>query len=98
MENQELENYTEITSIDQAIELVRQWHLERLEVLKHFLDIPEGTEVSMNGEADIPLTGDTLKGFLMGIIVGLDEFSSFPFHTVTEELGNLNMSPDEQAH
>lgn len=68
-----------VSETDQFIELLIGWHQGKVRTLEHMLTIPEGVEVSFNGEDSQILSGDLHKGFLMGLSLGLMELGSLPF-------------------
>lgn len=76
-----------IEDIDQFVNLLTVWHTEKVKVLEHMLEIPDGTEMEANG-VSVVLTGDMLAGFKTGIILSLMELGILPF--VSE--------PDAVAH
>jgi hypothetical protein len=70
-----------ILDIDHFAAIITQWHLTSIDTLKHLLLIPEGTEVTLDETSPQTLTGDLLKGFLMGIEVSLMEIDKLPFYS-----------------
>jgi hypothetical protein len=71
-----------ITSIDQLVAYIIQWHQLGMAQAKHMLEMPEGFESEYTDEegqtVKIDLTGDTLKAFRMGVLTGIDAFSQLP--------------------
>ena len=76
-----------IGDIDQFVNLLTRWHVEKVKVLEHMLEVPDGTEMECDG-ASVVLTGDMLAGFKAGINLSLMELGILPF--VSE--------PDAVAH
>ena len=75
--------YVEIQSVDQLALAFFEWHKRQLETLKHFQEIPEGSEVEIDGEK-LVLTGVVMKGFKVGLEMGRQLFAKLPIQ-VTEE-------------
>lgn len=84
---QEQPETIEVTSIDHFIAILSSWHGEKVKLLEHMLEVPEGTEVNYNGEGDLPLTGDLRKGFIIGLSLALMELGTLPFGCEYEEEG-----------
>ena len=76
-----------IEDIDQFVNLLTRWHVEKVKVLEHMLEVPDGTEMECDG-VSVVLTGDMLAGFKAGINLSLMELGILPF--VSE--------PDAVAH
>jgi hypothetical protein len=73
-----------IETLDGFVKALQHWHHNKVQVLKHIQTIPEGTEVSLDdGEPQI-LTGDLLKGMIMGLEVALQEMGELPFEAEVE--------------
>jgi hypothetical protein len=69
----------EIDDLNQFVFLLSNWHQDRINILKQMMEIPQGFEVELEGEAPMPLTGDLHKGFKIGLIVALSELGVLPF-------------------
>lgn len=70
-----------ITSLDQFVKMLSAWHSNQVELLTHMLEIPEGTDITADDGAELSLSGDLHKGFLMGLSVALAEMGELPFIT-----------------
>lgn len=71
-----------LSDIDTFVTALTTWHKKQIATLAHMQKIPNGTEVCFNeGKTDV-LTGDLLKGFIMGIELALIEMGTLPFVTV----------------
>lgn len=68
-----------VENIDHFIALLFAWHENKIKTLEHMLNIPEGTEVSLNDELNLELTGEAYKGFQMGLSLALIEIGQLPF-------------------
>ena len=68
-----------IDTLDGFVKALHHWHHNKVQVIKHLQSIPEGTEVSKESEEPFVLTGDALKGFVMGLQVALEEIGELPF-------------------
>lgn len=76
---QSLPDTIDITDLDQFVAIITAWHQNRVAQLEHLLEIPEGTEASLNDDETIKLEGDIRTGFLIGITVGLTQLGKLPF-------------------
>lgn len=74
-----------IESLDQFAGLLTAWHAEKVRVLEHMLQIPEGTEMVVDGGEAVPLIGDRLAGFKAGIQLSLMELGTLPFITESRD-------------
>lgn len=76
---------TTLTSLNAMGGLVIHWHGTQMERCLRMLEIPEGTEMEYEdtdkpGEiTNIPLTGDTLKSFRVGVLTAMNLFEVLPF-------------------
>ena len=68
-----------VENIDHFIALLFAWHESKVKTLEHMMSVPEGTEVSINDEAPVALSGDVYKGFQIGLSLALLEFGQLPF-------------------
>lgn len=84
-----------VQDIDHFIRLLCGWHENKVKTLEHLLTIPEGTEVTFNDEGPQILTGDMLKGFTIGLSLGLMELGTLPF---AAEMDTTPATPDEPVH
>ena len=75
-ENQEL---LQIEDLDMLVKHLTLWHTSKVAMLKHMLKVPDGTEAELNEGEKILLTGDMLKGFRVGVTLGLSELGTLPF-------------------
>ena len=70
----------EIDNIDHFVAILTGWHAGKVKTLQHMLEIPEGTEMLVDGSASgVILTGDMLAGFQAGIGLALMELGTLPF-------------------
>jgi hypothetical protein len=76
---QETADTVAVNDLNQFVFLLSNWHQDRVAVLKQMMEIPQGFEVEMEGEAPMALTGDLHKGFKIGLIVALSELGVLPF-------------------
>ncbi|WP_236233237.1 host nuclease inhibitor protein [Pseudomonas tohonis] len=60
-----------------AIGLV-QWHKDKMANLQAVIDAPADTEIRIDGEPPIVITGEQRKGFRAGLLVAQGWFSKFP--------------------
>lgn len=73
--------------LDTFFGLLTGWHEKKVATLNHMKDVPEGTEVTMDGDDSPPivLTGNMLTGFQLGIELSLMELGTLPFYAETDE-------------
>ena len=76
----------EVVSLSQFVSLLTKWHGNRVAQLEHLLEIPEGTEASLNETESIKLIGDARTGFLIGVTLGLAQLGTLPFVVELEDL------------
>lgn len=69
----------EITDINQFVGILSEWHAKKVAILEHMLQVPDGTEMIVDGGTPIILTGDMLAGVRAGISMALMELGSLPF-------------------
>lgn len=73
----------EIENLDQFVAILTAWHTKKVAILQHMAKIPDGTEIIVEGQAPIIVTGDLLTGFLLGIKAGISELGRLPFTVLT---------------
>ena len=74
-----------ITTLDEFASRVTEWHTQQVHTLLHVLEMPEGSEIALDEEAPIMLTGDAHKAFLIGVNLSLHYLGTLPFVEVPEE-------------
>lgn len=85
----------QIDDLDMFVRILASWHEQKVKTLKHMLEIPDGTEMTI-GEDDsqkVILTGDVLAGFKAGIDLSLMELGELPFLYEAED----NAEPEAVA-
>lgn len=75
-----------VDDLDQFVRVLMAWHANKVAMLRHLQNIPDGTEASKDDEEPVILTGDMLKGFQMGLEVALEEMGTLPFEAELEEV------------
>lgn len=83
-EEKKPEDSSEINDLNHFITLLTNWHGKRVAKLEEILNIPEGTEVTMNEGPPMALVGDTLKGFRLGVALSLSQLGQLPFEAEYE--------------
>lgn len=68
-----------VEDLDKFVLLLADWHKQKVDLLQHMMEVPEGTEVSFNEEPAKPLEGDRHEGFRLGLSVALMELGNLPF-------------------
>lgn len=87
-----------VENIDHFIALLFAWHENKVKTLEHMMTLPEGTVVSINDEDEHELSGDVLKGFLIGVTLALVEFGQLPFMAepvAANDEADVAVNPDE---
>lgn len=71
----------EVYDLGQFIKYLTAWHSHKVEILKHMINIPEGSEMVVDEESasSVIMTGDMLAGFKAGIELALIELGTMPF-------------------
>lgn len=87
----------EVVSLNQFVTLLSKWHENRVAQLEHLLEIPEGTEASLNDEVTVKLSGDTRTGFLIGVTLGLAQLGTLPFAVELEDATEASDVQEEAA-
>lgn len=80
------ETTVDVNDLDSFVQLLSQWHGNKVALLNHMKTIPDGTEVVL--EEGLPasiLTGDLLKGFQLGLGFSLSELGKLPFAVEMED-------------
>lgn len=76
-ENESL-GQSEIVDLGTFINRLTDWHQSKLAFLQHLRNVPEGICISIDGGADIELSGDLLKGYQLGLSMAISELGIFP--------------------
>ena len=74
-----------ISDMGQFITLMQDWHTDQVATVQHFLEVPSGIEVQIEGEPNFLLEGDILKGFKLGIQMALSYLGELPFYAQGSE-------------
>ncbi len=79
----------QINDLNNFVTLLSGWHGNKVAMLKHMQQIPEGTtmQVGENGP-EVVLAGDMLTGFKAGIDLALMELGELPFLVEMEDAAN----------
>ena len=80
---QENQDTLVIEDMNQFVQILVAWHSEKVKVLEHMLQVPDGSVMETNG-IEATLTGDMLAGFKAGIELALMELGTLPFAYETE--------------
>ena len=93
----------EITSVDQCVYLVSEWHKKNMATLRHLQNVPDGMPVKIGDEndtskeADLILTGDVLTGYKLGLGLAISYFGYLPIAMVDEpQISEVSNSDGEQ--
>jgi hypothetical protein len=81
---------TDVVDVQEdLIPMLMLWHKNKVAVLNHLLTLPEGTQATGIKEEQYILTGDTLRGFQLGITLSLMELGELPISLLAEEATTL---------
>lgn len=86
-----------IESLDDFVRALHQWHSNKVQLLKHLMSIPEGTEVTDDDGPKVALDGDLRKGFVLGLKVALAEMGELPFEAEVEFTGDAPVIPPNEG-
>lgn len=79
------EEVVQITDLDSFVRALVHWHTNKVAMLKHLAEIPEGTEMVVGDDTPIVLEGDILAGFKAGLETALIELGELPFSFELED-------------
>lgn len=82
--NTEKPELVQVQDIHTFIALTARWHSNKVAVLEHMLNVPEGTTIQSNGGSEIALEGAMLDGFKAGLGLALMELGQLPFVTESD--------------
>lgn len=82
--NQQAET-VEVADLDQFVAMLTAWHTRQVQTLNHFMQIPPGTPMEVNGAGERKLEGDLLEGFKAGVQLSLLNLGTLPFAAEVEE-------------
>jgi hypothetical protein len=90
-QDQQESSRVHVTDIDTFVRLLFAWHDQKVAVLEHVLEIPEGVTIGYNDEntgekRELELNGDIRQAFILGITLGLMELGTLPFHVQAEDV------------
>lgn len=74
-----------IQTVDEFGGLLFSWHNKQVATVRHFLEVPAGTEVQVGNKEEITLDGDTLKGYKLGLELALHYLGTLPFGYIPDE-------------
>lgn len=81
-----LEEFFSNAELKQVAELLVDWHRSQLARFEKVLSAPADMEVRLNsGDDPIVLTGERLKGFRIGLLLGQGWISNFPLKVDDED-------------
>jgi len=68
----------QIVDLGTFINLITDWHANKVAFLAHLKAVPAGVKMTLNDEEEILLEGDFLKGFQYAMGVALSELGTSP--------------------
>lgn len=78
-----------VDDLDTFVRLLFGWHEDKVRVLEHVLEVPEGVTVSYNTEEgetkELVLDGEVRQAFILGVTLGLMELGTLPFQVHADE-------------
>ena len=78
-------DYAEVIDAQQnLIPLLLQWHKNKVATLQHMLTLPEGTIATQTNGEKLPLLGEILLGFRLGIELSLIELGELPIAEIPD--------------
>lgn len=92
------EEIQELESAHDFFAVLSMWHTQQVATLEHMMEIPEGTDITVEGKDahTLKLEGDALRGFKFGIITALNLLGELPFAPVVDEDESEQPSDDQQ--
>lgn len=78
------EELLEISDIDTFVRHLTAWHGSKIALLGHVIQMPEGTEFSVEDGPQVVLTGDVRLAFQTGIRFAISELGNLPFTASVE--------------
>lgn len=90
--------YTPVPDMETLVRLMKNWHENRIARLEQMLEIPEGSQASLNDGELIVLEGHTLEAFKIGLTTALSEFENFPIviSSTADDSIESSENPDDQ--
>lgn len=88
MNGAEVLDIVHMPDLDTFVRALTAWHSQKMEMLRHLQDIPEGTafQVGDGTEAkDLVMTAEMLDGFQFGIEMALMQIGELPFVVEIED-------------
>lgn len=83
-----------VETMDDFVRLLTGWHVNKVALLKHLKEIPEGTEVTLDDEGTRVIAGEYRAGFIMGLHIALHELGTLPFEAEIEEVKPTSQEAD----
>ena len=77
----------EVNSLDRFVHFLSHWHANKVATLEHMKQIPEGSEIEIQGQESKVVQGDFLAGYKTGIQLALMELGELPFTAEVETTG-----------
>lgn len=74
----------DVESLDDFVHMLVSWHSRKCAILKHMMDLPEGSSMQIGEGESVTMTGDMLVVFKAGIELALMELGTLPFQYSTE--------------
>ena len=74
----------DVGSLDVFVHMLVSWHSRKCAILKHMMDLPEGSSMQIGEGESVSMTGDMLVVFKAGIELALMELGTLPFRYSTE--------------
>lgn len=78
-------NLVEVADLNQFVTMLTAWHSTKVALLKHMLNVPEGTLTAFDEENYVSLSGDLRAGYQAGLTIALSELGTLPFLAELEQ-------------
>ena len=73
------EAIVEVADMDHMVRILIEWNKQKVALLRHMIDLPDATQVDIEGDNSIVLTGDVKRAFQLGIKLSIEELGNLPF-------------------
>ena len=81
----ELSGVLEVSDLDTFVRYLVSWHSEKVALVKHMLEVPDGAKFKIGEDEPILLSGETLTTFKLGVQMALMELATLPFVADVED-------------
>lgn len=86
-----------VDDLDTFIHIVTSWHQNKVKMVQHMLEVPEGQEVEYEDKTYV-LVDDVRQAFIIGVTVALSELGVLPFTSVTPQEKESTTTNEPTTH